>query len=183
MSAVAPSQLRRRLTIAATAALAALAVAPQGAAARGCANSTADPGEVSMRAMQKATLCILNRRRARRGIAPLRENGRLTLASLRHAQDMARRNYFEHGNFVGRIRAVDYLAGASSWRVGENIAWGTGRYARPAAIVRAWMNSPPHRHNILNSGFHEIGIGIARGVPRSGTDGGATYATDFGTRG
>lgn len=183
MSAVAPSQLRRRLTIAATAALAALAVAPQGAAARGCANSTADPGEVSMRAMQKATLCILNRRRARRGIAPLRENGRLTLASLRHAQDMARRNYFEHGNFVGRIRSANYLRGARGWKLGENIAWGSGRLGTPAEIVDAWMHSSGHRANILNRGFREIGIGIARGTPSRGYGDGGTYVTDFGTRG
>jgi uncharacterized protein YkwD len=183
MSAVAPSKLRLRLISAAVAALAILAIAPQGAAAKGCANSTADVGEVSMGAMQRSTLCILNKRRARRGISPLRLNDRLSRAAARHSADMARRNYFEHGNFVGRIRAVDYLSGASSWRVGENIAWGTGRYARPAAIVRAWMNSPPHRRNILNSGFREIGIGIARGVPRSGLGGGATYTTDFGTRG
>ena len=165
MSAVAPSQLRRRLTIAAAAALAVLAVAPQGAAARGCANSTADPGEVSIAKLQRATLCILNRRRHRHGVGALRANARLTAASARHARDMARRNYFEHGDFVGRIRASGFLSGARSWMVGENIAWGTGRYARPAAIVRSWMNSPPHRHNILDSDPGEDRVaGLARAV-------------------
>jgi uncharacterized protein YkwD len=101
---------------------------------------------------------------------------------MRHAQDMARHNFFEHGDFVGRITRTNYLAGAGSWTVGENIAWGGGSYSTPKSIVHMWMNSPPHRQNILSPSFHEIGIGIARGTPQAGV-GGATYATDFGARG
>jgi uncharacterized protein YkwD len=184
MSVAALPQLRRRITFAAVlAALAALAIAPQSAAAAGCANAGADPNAVSVAVVQKATLCLLNEQRRANGVRSLRENRQLDLASVRHAKDMARRHYFAHGDFVGRIRATNYLSGARSWSVGENIAWGAGSYATPAGIVRMWMNSPPHRHNILNGGFHEIGIGIARGTPRSGLSDGATYATDFGTRG
>ena len=47
----------------------------------------------------------------------------------------------------------------------------------------AWMHSPPHRANILNGTFSEIGIGIARGAPIGGVGDGATYVTDFGRRG
>ena len=184
MPLAASNPLHRRIPLtAAAAALAALAIAPSSAAARGCAHSTANPNSVSIRTVQKATLCILNRRRHNHGLRALHENGRLDLASVRHAQDMARRNYFEHGDFVGRIKSTNYLSGAGSWTVGENIAWGSGRYARPAAIVRMWMNSPPHRHNILSSSFREIGIGIARGAPVGGMREAATYATDFGARG
>ena len=102
---------------------------------------------------------------------------------MRHARDMAKRNYFEHGDFVGRIKRANYLDGAGAWTVGENIAWGGGSYATPAAIVRMWMDSPPHKANILSSHFHEIGIGIAHGTPSARVDEGATYATDFGARG
>jgi uncharacterized protein YkwD len=177
-------QLRRRIPLAAVlAALAALAFAPQSAAAAGCSNAGADPNSVSIGAVQQATLCLLNRERRAHGLRAFRENHALDSASLRHAKDMAKRHYFAHGDFVGRIRASNYLSGARSWSVGENIAWGTGSFATPAAIVDMWMHSPPHRHNILNGGFREIGIGIARGTPRSGLSDGATYATDFGSRG
>src|SRR5437763_1411054 len=48
------------------------------------------------------------------------------------------------------------------------------------AIVNGWMNSPPHRANILHGAFRDIGIGIKLGAPGQGLSGGATYVTDFG---
>ena len=178
-------RLRRhtRLATVAATALAALALAPQGAAASGCVNANADPASTSMDVLNRATVCLLNQQRAAHGLSRLRRNSRLDLASVRHAQDMVRNKYFAHGDFVGRIKATSYLSGAGSWTVGENIAWGTGGYGTPAGIVKSWMNSPPHRANILSSHFRDIGIGIARGVPRSGLSGGGTYVTDFGARG
>ena len=151
--------------------------------ASSCANANADPGSTAVSVIRTATFCLLNQQRHSHGVRALRENGDLDRASGRHSRDMVRNQYFAHGDFVGRIRAVGYLSGAGSWYVGENIAWGAGSYATPAGIVRIWMNSPPHRHNILSSGFREIGIGVARGTPRAGLSDGATYTTDFGTRG
>jgi uncharacterized protein YkwD len=86
---------------------------------------------------------------------------------------------------MSRIQGSHYLDGARSWSLGENIAWGSGTLATPRSIVRAWMHSPEHRANILNGGFRDIGIGIATGapVPLGSRLGGATYTTDFGTRG
>ena len=183
MPVAAPSQLRRRLVLpAAVAALVALA-APGAASAKVCHHTGADPNDVALEKVQTATLCLINNRRRKRGIPRVSENRRLDLASMRHARAMARNNFFEHGDYVGRIKRADYLDGAGSWTVGENIAWGAGPYATPAAIVRMWMDSPPHRANILSRRFREIGIGIARGTPSSRDVGGATYATDFGSRG
>ena len=46
------------------------------------------------------------------------------------------------------------------------------------------MASPPHRQNILNGRFREIGIGVVVGAPRRNVFGlpAATYATSFGSR-
>ena len=99
--------------------------------------------------------------------------------------------YTRHGFFArvrvddygpGRIRSAHYLSGASTWTVGENIAWGSYDYATPRSIVRSWMHSPPHRANILRSQFRDIGIGLSRGAPVRGQARAATYATDFGAR-
>jgi uncharacterized protein YkwD len=55
-------------------------------------------------------------------------------------------------------------------RVGENIAWSDT--SLPAEkIMKGWMDSEPHRKNILNPDFTEIGIGVAR------NDQGETYYT------
>jgi uncharacterized protein YkwD len=174
--------LRAIVPIAAVSAIALSAPAPI-AAAGSCPGADADPAKTSMKAVKRATVCLLNQQRRQHHLKKLRANGRLSLASQRHANDMARRKYFAHGNFVGRIKSARYLNGSGSWSVGENIAWGSGQLATPRQIVKAWMNSPPHRHNILSGKFREIGIGIARGVPVRANYDGATYATDFGRRG
>ena len=167
--------------LAVSAALAAALAAPAHAFA--CGNVHADANRTSIKQVDVSTICLLNAERRRHGLSPLHVNKRLSLASRRHARSMAAHHYFAHGDFVGRIRAVHYLAGASSWIVGENIAWGSQRLGTPEAIVTAWMNSPPHRANILSRSFREIGIGVSRGAPVAGIDDGVTYATDFGKRG
>ena len=170
----------RRLARATAIAAAVLAVAP--AAAGACAYENANPNDISLSQAKRTTLCLLNAERRQRGIKAFRDNERLDKASQRHANDMSRRNYFAHGDFVGRIRAAHYLSGARGYTVGENIAWGSWDYATPANIVDGWMHSPGHRANILNARFKEIGLGIARGAPVGGQDRAGTYVTDFGTR-
>jgi uncharacterized protein YkwD len=98
---------------------------------------------------------------------------------------MVRRDFFAHGNFVARILNARYTGRRSAWSLGENIAWGTGTYATPREIVKSWMNSSGHRHNILNGRFRDIGIGIVAGAPgmARSSAAGATYTTDFGRRG
>jgi uncharacterized protein YkwD len=136
-----------------------------------------------------ATLCLLNRERTQRGLKPLKTERNLTKAALAHSQDMVSRTFFEHESPNGRtpfdrILATRYVPRGASWTLGENIGWGTESLAQPIALVKAWMNSPGHRRNILNPRFREIGIGIVPGVPvrDRGLDGqaGATYTTDFG---
>jgi uncharacterized protein YkwD len=173
--------LRAVAPLAAVGAIVLSAAAPASAAT--CAGADADPETTNLKTVKHATLCLLNAERADQGLPKLKANPRLSLASQRHASDMARRKYFEHGNFVGRIKAARYLQGTSTWTVGENIAWGSGDLATARQIVDAWMQSPPHRHNILHRRFREIGLGVARGVPVRGNEDGATYATDFGARG
>jgi uncharacterized protein YkwD len=63
---------------------------------------------------------------------------------------------------------------ASAWTVGATVS-ACGR-----SIVSAWMHSAGHRANILNGGFHVIGIGAARHAPVAASSG-ATYTTDFGS--
>jgi uncharacterized protein YkwD len=171
---------RARAIATAFAAAAALAL-PANALA--CGNVHADANRTAIKQVDSSTVCLLNAQRRAHHLPPLKVNKKLSLASARHAREMAARHYFAHGDFVGRIRAVRYLAGARSWIVGENIAWGSQQLGTPQEIVKAWMNSPPHRANILSRSFREIGIGVSRGAPVPGVGDGVTYATDFGKRG
>ena len=168
---------------AAASAAAVVALTPASAGAAACANTTAHPAATSIATIDRATLCLLNAERTKRGLAALRESKRLDRASLGHSRDMVRKRYFEHGDFEGRIRHSGYLSGARSWGIGENIAWGGGPFSTPKSIVSMWMHSPGHRANILNARFRNIGIGVARGAPQAGQHDAATYTTDFGFRG
>ena len=163
----------------------ALPAASADAATAACAASSLHPALLPTAQARKITLCLLNRERRRHGMPRLRLNRRLTNAATRHSRNMVRRDFFAHGNFVARILNARYAGRRSSWSLGENIAWGTGSLATPREIVRGWMNSSGHRHNILNRRFLDIGIGIVAGAPgvaRSAAAG-ATYTTDFGRRG
>jgi uncharacterized protein YkwD len=165
-----------------------LGIAPI-ASASNCTGEDAHPNQLSQQQVSRTTLCLLNNRRADHGMRALRLSSRLGKAARGHSADMARRGYFSHdsrsgGSFVERIRSAGYLGQARSWKVGENIAWGTGRLATPGSIVTAWMHSPGHRANILNPAFRELGVGVTDGAPvRTAVSSGATYTTDFGTRG
>ena len=99
---------------------------------------------------------------------------------------MVDQHFFAHvspngATLTDRLEVSGYLAVPGGWTVGENIAWGESYLASPDRIVQAWMDSPPHRENILSSDFEEIGLGIVTGVPFS-SNAGATYTTDFGRR-
>jgi uncharacterized protein YkwD len=133
---------------------------------------------------QEATLCFLNTERANAGLHPVRLDDRLASAARAHSSDMVTRGYFAHVSPSGeplaqRVASTGWMRGRRRWALGETLAWGTGSLATPAAIVAAWMRSPPHREIVLRPGFRRVGIGIVAGTPFGQADG-ATYTADFG---
>ena len=179
----------RPLIVLTSVALAVLALAvPASAAPARCENATTKPGQASEQVLAKATVCLVNLERTRRGMRSLRVNRRLSRAALSHTEDMVERRYFAHvsksgTDVVDRLLSTGYLGGARSWLVGENLAWGTNRLSTPRQTVTNWMESRGHRANILKRRFREIGIGVVFHAP-SGTRSqvAATYTTTFGYR-
>ena len=77
---------------------------------------------------------------------------------------MAKHNYFEHEDLLGRspadrVRAVGY----QEKLVGENIAYGP---KSAEEVVQGWLDSPGHCENIMDPRFAEMGIAYAAGRPR-----------------
>jgi uncharacterized protein YkwD len=177
--------MRTLKTFALVVALAACLPAGASAACGSAADrDPATPGS-SLRAARGSTLCLLNRERRAHHLRSLRFNHKLALAGQRHARDMVQNDYFSHDTpsgqtFVQRIFNTHYVPASASWFLGENLAWGDHRESTPREIVRAWMRSPAHRHNILTATFREIGIAIVAGAPVGGVKRAATYATEFG---
>jgi uncharacterized protein YkwD len=179
--------LRARTAVAVAGVLAAMVGAAPAHAA--CAGADVVPSSANAAKVRKATLCLLNVQRRAHGLRKLRANGKLRHAAASYSRLMVSQGFFSHvspggSTLESRVNSTHYLDGARSWSIGENIAWGTGRLGTPRAIVKAWMNSPGHRENILNGTYRDIGIGIATGapIPAGAAAGGGTYTTDFGYR-
>jgi uncharacterized protein YkwD len=154
------------------------------AAQQECQNTDLMPSPSNEGAVRAAILCLHNQIRAARGLPALRENAKLRRAAVGHANDMVSRGFFDHvspggATMVDRIMASRYANRNVGWSLGENLAWGTGSLATPREIMKAWMNSPGHRANVVKRSYREIGIGVATGTPSAGGDG-ATYTADFG---
>jgi uncharacterized protein YkwD len=159
------------------------------AASERCSFADTPPGQAAPQDAQDATLCLMNAQRTARGLGRLRAQPALAAVATRYARQMVRQRFFDHtspsgSTMVSRIKSTTYLHDVASWRLGENLAWGTGPMATPRATVQAWMRSADHRANLLDRGFADVGIGIADGAPETLGDGevGGTYVTDFGRR-
>ena len=72
---------------------------------------------------------------------------------------MAKQDKFEHvldeKNPADRVKDSGYRYSAT----GENIAWNA---TSPKEVVKGWMDSPPHKENILKPEFTEIGVALAK---------------------
>src|SRR5690349_20999744 len=126
--------------------------------------------------------CLVNLERTTRGLQALERDAGLARAARAHARDMASNRFFDHvspnGDTVGdRVRKAGYGKPGDGWRVGENLGWGTGGRATPAALGDMWLDSPPHRKIMLATAYNELGVGVAQGAPKRVTSGlaGATY--------
>lgn len=159
-----------------------------GVLATPCANTELVPTAANLPVAEASALCLVNRERAEHGEPPLVSNADLQTAAEEHDSELIRVDYFAHVSPSGetpvdRIRDTGYIASSSDGYVlGENLAWGTYSLATPASIVAAWIASPGHLANILESQYTETGIAITPAVPESLAPGapGATYAQEFG---
>jgi uncharacterized protein YkwD len=166
----------------------AFAAAPEAAnaaAADKCPGALDTPTDATTAAAADTLTCLINVERTKRGLRAVSRDGDLGQAARRHARDMVRRGFFSHvspgGSTLGdRLRSAGYGRG-HGWRAGEALGWGTGSLSTPNALVDEWLDSPPHRHILLDSGYRELGVGIAPGEPRDDQSSvpGATYALDF----
>jgi uncharacterized protein YkwD len=153
-----------------------------------CANTELTPSETNLPLIRAAVQCLINRERAEHGELPLQTNADLQRAAESHASELITVDYFAHvapdgETPVERIEGTGYIPSPyDGYVIGENLAWGTYSLSTPAAIVAAWIASPGHLANILETQYTETGIAITPAVPQSLGDGapGATYAQEFG---
>ena len=111
----------------------------------------------SVVAYESEVVRLVNEIRIQNGLKPLSQDWQLSRVARYKSQDMKDLGYFSHTSpTYGSPFDMMKSFGISYMSAGENIARG---YRSPEEVVRAWMNSPGHRANILNASFTHIGVG------------------------
>ena len=134
---------------------------------------------------QQTMACLVNWARVKRGLKPLHVNSKLRVAAEFKIADDLRCNDFSHTpcgtRFLSVFQRSGYLVpSVRGWAVGENLAWGQSDLASPRAIITAWLNSPPHRANLFDPRWTEIGINYQASMSFLGYDGVGLWASEFG---
>ncbi|MDD5357522.1 MAG: CAP domain-containing protein, partial [Candidatus Pacebacteria bacterium] len=112
---------------------------------------------------RSGVIALTNAERAKVSISALKENSLLDADAQKKVQDMFAKQYFEHispsGVGPGELAksvGYDYII------VGENLA--LGNFKDDQSLLSAWMASPGHRENILQSKYKEIGVAVGKGL-------------------
>jgi uncharacterized protein YkwD len=111
--------------------------------------------------MKKVIALTNQARRVNGNLKPLKENSMLDNSAEKKLQDMFVKQYFEHVSpdgvgvaDLGKNFGYEYIV------IGENLA--LGNFKDDASLVEAWMESPGHRANILNTKYTEIGVSVGK---------------------
>ncbi|MAF14167.1 MAG: hypothetical protein CMI53_04740 [Parcubacteria group bacterium] len=104
---------------------------------------------------------LTNQSRLDSGLNKLSENSLLSSYALAKAEDMMNRNYFSHDTPEGKHPwqwinrgEYDYIY------AGENMAMD---FISAETVQAAYLKSPSHRQNILNSNYQDIGVAVLHG--------------------
>jgi uncharacterized protein YkwD len=100
-----------------------------------------------------------NRERTANGLPPFEWDEALAAAARLHAERMVQHNALSH-QFPGEALLQDRArqSGARFSLIAENVAEGP----TPQGLHTQWMNSAPHRANLLDHDLNSIGIAVIR---------------------
>jgi uncharacterized protein YkwD len=161
-----------------------LLVAPAGAAPQAQASRI-----VAANSLESAVLVQVNGLRARHGLRPLRLSARLAAAADSHSRAMVARGFFAHQSVDGtafwkRVKRWYGSGGYEYWAVGENLLWASPEVSAERALAM-WLESPPHRKNLLTARWREIGLSAVHVDSAPGVFKGlevTVITADFGVR-
>jgi Cysteine-rich secretory protein family len=108
---------------------------------------------------EQQVMGLANADRAQQGLAPLKWDPALAQAAAEHAQLMAQQPALSH-QYSGEPDLVARAGGAGAHfrSIAENVALAPS----PQALEKEWMNSAPHRANLLNPAMNVIGVGLVK---------------------
>jgi uncharacterized protein YkwD len=127
----------------------------------GMRQGPADPA-----AAEQQIAALVNRDRARAGVAPVTVDARLAAVARAHCQDMVQHDFLGHvsprtGTAADRVRR----AGLAPEILFENV----GRAYSPDSAESGFLGSPGHRGNLLDPRARRLGVGVVFGPETNGT--------------
>lgn len=134
---------------------------------------------------QASLVALMNSTRAHYGLSALNLSPRLVHSAALKAADIQRCGVFSHTpcgvSFARTFQQVGYFRGRVA--VGENLYWAQGSLGSPSAAINAWLNSPPHRANLLGRGWRQAGIAVVHAQSLFGRSDVWLYVLQFGRHG
>ncbi len=104
---------------------------------------------------------LTNKEREKFGLKPLKENNNLNKAAYDKAINMFEKNYWAHYGPDGKTPWEFILNSGYKYEyAGENLA---KDFMYSPEVVTAWMDSPSHKENIVNTNYSEIGVAVVNG--------------------
>ncbi|MFN3652477.1 MAG: CAP domain-containing protein [Armatimonadota bacterium] len=148
------------LLLAASAVCLPLAARPLDAAASRPAERVELEGK-KFAAIELQVVKLINKERKKKKRSALKNNNAMAKISRRYSKQMNEENFFSHVSPDGEDMTDRFANAGVGWSwIGENLYWTTNPNDLAKNAVRAWMNSPVHRENIMNRNFSETGVGI-----------------------
>src|SRR5581483_2730953 len=149
----------------------ALGASPGTTAAFACAHATDRPHQTSLAKLGKAMQCLVNNKRAKHHLRPLKTSDRLATAARRHTKVMLNQDCFEHQcpgepPLGKRVKQTGYTKGAKFYRWAEAL----GYHKSPKRTIRKLMQTSFNRRHILGRRWRDIGVGAGWGAPVAGAD-------------
>ncbi len=103
-----------------------------------------------------------NEQRVKDGLPPVHFSPTLSKSAVDKANDMFAENYWAHNSPSGKTPWEFIKASGYQYSIaGENLA---KDFYDTDSMMKAWMNSPTHKANIVNQKYQEIGIGVVNGI-------------------
>jgi len=115
-----------------------------------------------LKQQQDEIIALTNEVRTLHGKPVLFTQAKLTDSSQLKADDMATLSYFEHVGPNGHnLKYFLKKAGYDYSVAGENLGMG---YSNARELVDAWVNSPTHYANLVDTDYGEFGVGLESGM-------------------
>src|SRR5215472_7028564 len=110
--------------------------------------------------LEQDCLREVNHQRVARGLAVMEIDRSVLMVARAYSRQMAEEGFFSHVDPEGRDVRERLERARITWRmVGENLSYSSGYINPVAASIRGWMDSPGHRHNILDGRYNDSAIG------------------------